>query len=54
MDVLMMVMFGGRERTLDEHRGIIEPTGYTFTREVLIGSPARQQPPWRILEFRRR
>jgi predicted O-methyltransferase YrrM len=53
MDVLMMVLFGGRERTLDEHRGLIEPAGYTFTREVLLGAPAGQQPPWRLLEFRR-
>ena len=53
MDVLMMVVLGGKERTLDEHRGLIEPAGYTFTREVPVGAPAGQQPPWRLLEFRR-
>ena len=53
MDVLMMVLLGGRERTLDEHRGLIEPAGYTFTRGVPVGAPPGQQPPWRLLEFRR-
>ncbi len=53
MDVLMMVLVGGGERTLEEHRGLIEPAGYTFTREVPIGAAAGQQPPWRLLEFRR-
>jgi SAM-dependent methyltransferase len=53
MDVLMMVLLGGRERTLDEHRALIEPAGYTFTREVPVGAPAGQQPPWRLLEFLR-
>ncbi len=53
MDVLMMVLLGGRERTLEEHRGLIEPAGYTFTREVPVGAPTGQQSPWRLLEFRR-
>ena len=53
MDILMMVSFGGRERTADEHRALIEPAGYTFTREVPVGAPAGQQPSWRLLEFRR-
>jgi SAM-dependent methyltransferase len=53
MDLLMMVLVGGRERTLEEHRGLIEPAGYVFTREVLLGAPAGQPPPWRLLEFRR-
>lgn len=53
MDVLMMVLVGGRERTLEEHRALIEPAGYTFTREVPVGAPPGQQPPWRLLEFRR-
>ena len=52
MDILMMVLVGGRERTVDEHRGLIEPAGYTFIREVPVGAPAGQQPPWRIMEFR--
>jgi SAM-dependent methyltransferase len=53
MDVLMMVLLGGRERTLAEHRELIEPAGYAFTREVPVGAPAGQPPPWRLLEFRR-
>jgi hypothetical protein len=52
MDVLMMVLVGGRERTVEEHRELIEPAGYTFIREVPVGAPAGQQPPWRIMEFR--
>ena len=53
MDLLMMVLVGGRERTLEEHRGLIEPAGYTFAAEVFLGAPAGQRPPWRLLEFRR-
>jgi hypothetical protein len=54
MDILMMVLLGGRERTREEHQALIELAGYTFTREVPLyaGSPAGQ-PPWRVLEFRR-
>jgi SAM-dependent methyltransferase len=53
MDVLMMVLLGGRERTVGEHRELIEPAGYAFTREVPVGAPAGQPAPWRLLEFRR-
>ena len=53
MDLLMMLLVGGRERTVAEHRGLIEPAGYTFTREVPLGAPPGQPPPWRLLEFRR-
>ena len=53
-DILMMVLFGGRERTLEEHRELIEPAGYTLTREVPVGATTTgQQPPWRVLQFRR-
>lgn len=55
MDVAMMVMIGGRERTVEENQALIEPAGYTLAREVplpLGGDPRR--PPWRVLEFRRR
>jgi SAM-dependent methyltransferase len=55
MDILMMVLLGGRERTREEHEALMEPTGYTFTREVPLyasGSTAAH-PPWRVLEFRR-
>jgi predicted O-methyltransferase YrrM len=53
MDLLMMLLVGGRERTVEEHRGLIEPAGYAFTREVPLGAPPGQPPPWRLLEFRR-
>jgi SAM-dependent methyltransferase len=54
MDMLMMVMFGGRERTVEDHRVLIEPAGYTFSREVPLMSGATDQaPPWRVLEFQR-
>ena len=53
-DILMMVLFGGRERTLEEHRKLIEPAGYALTREVPLGATTTaQQPPWQVLEFRR-
>jgi len=53
-DILMMVLFGGRERTLEEHRELIEPAGYIFTRQLPVGaSTTGQQPPWQVLEFRR-
>lgn len=54
MDMLMMVMFGSRERTVAEHRELIEPAGYTFTREVpLMSGATNQAPAWRVLEFQR-
>jgi hypothetical protein len=53
MDILMMVLVGGRERTLEEHRALIEPAGYAFTGEVPVGITTGGQPPWRVLEFRR-
>jgi len=52
LDILMMVLFGGRERRREEHQALIEPTGYTFIREVpLTVGNTGQQPPWRIMEF---
>jgi hypothetical protein len=53
MDMIMMALVGGRERTLEEHRGLIEPAGYTLARQVSVGSHAGWQPPWSVLEFRR-
>ncbi len=55
MDILMMVLFGGRERTAEQHQALIELAGYAFVREVpLAVAGVAGQPPWRILEFRRR
>jgi SAM-dependent methyltransferase len=54
MDILMMTMSGGRERTREEHQALIEPAGYAFTRDapLPLGSLGTQAP-WRVLEFRR-
>lgn len=52
MDILMMVLLGGRERTLEEYQAVIEPAGYTLAREVPIGATNGGQPPWKVLEFR--
>jgi hypothetical protein len=54
MDILMMVTFNGRERTVAEHRALIEPEGYAFVREVpLRAGTSGQAPPLRVLEFQR-
>ena len=46
MDVLMMVLLGGRELHRGEYRRRpIEPAGYAFTREVPVGAPAGQPAP---------
>jgi predicted O-methyltransferase YrrM len=50
MDLQMMVMMdGGRERTLAEHRSLVAGEGYEFVRDVPIG----EVMPAHILEFRR-
>lgn len=53
MDILMMILLGGRERTLEEYQALIEPAGYVLTREVSVGITTAPQPPWKLLEFRR-
>jgi SAM-dependent methyltransferase len=53
MDMIMLALVGGRERTLEEHRALIEPAGYTFTKQVPVANHAGWQPPWSVLEFRR-
>jgi hypothetical protein len=54
IDILMMTLIGGRERTREEHRALIEPAGYAYMRDVplALGSSGAQAP-WRVLEFRR-
>jgi hypothetical protein len=41
-----------QERTLEECRALVEPTGNAHTREVTIGATNGGQPPWKVLEFR--
>ncbi len=48
MDLLMMTVEGGRERTLPELRGLVESVGYEFLRTVPLDGPM----PWHVLEFR--
>jgi hypothetical protein len=38
-DMQMMVMLGGRERTLDEFRGLLESAGFQLTRVIPTESP---------------
>jgi predicted O-methyltransferase YrrM len=49
MDLLMMTVEGGRERTLPQMQGLVESTGYEFIRDVALDGPM----PWHALEFRR-
>jgi hypothetical protein len=51
MDILMMVLVGGRERTREQHQALIEPAGYTLAREIPLQAGRDGQPPWRVLEF---
>jgi hypothetical protein len=53
MDILMMVLMGGSERTREYLQSLIEPAGYAFTREIPL--PLWNSGPyaWRVLEFRR-
>jgi hypothetical protein len=49
MDLIMMVVLGGRERTRAEHEALLGPVGYTLVRDT----PLTGVLPWRILEFER-
>jgi SAM-dependent methyltransferase len=52
MDILMMTVEAGRERSCDEFQALMTSAGYQFSREVPVTSPGRTLPQ-RILEFRR-
>ena len=52
MDMLMMTVEAGRERTREEFQSLLASAGYSFAREVPVTSSGRQLPQ-RILEFRR-
>jgi O-methyltransferase domain/Dimerisation domain len=49
MDLIMMMVVGGRERTRAEHEALLGPAGYTLVRET----PLTEALPWRVLEFER-
>ena len=53
MDLLMMMVMGGRERSLADLRSLMAAEGYELARDVPLGdSPAWQ--PWHVVEFLRR
>jgi predicted O-methyltransferase YrrM len=52
MDILMMTVEAGGERTREEFQHLLGSAGYSFVRQVPVTSPGRQLPQ-RILEFRR-
>jgi hypothetical protein len=47
LDLIMMLVVGGRERTRGEYEAILGPAGYTLARET----PVTDVLPWRVLEF---
>ena len=49
MDLIMMMVLGGRERTRAEHEALLGPEGYTLVRDT----PLTEVLPWRVLEFER-
>jgi predicted O-methyltransferase YrrM len=49
MDLLMMTVEGGRERTLAGLRALLETADYEFIRDVPLAGPM----PWHAVEFRR-
>jgi orsellinic acid C2-O-methyltransferase len=52
MDILMMTVEAGRERSCGEFQALMSSAGYQFSREVPVTSPGRTLPQ-RVLEFRR-
>lgn len=49
MDLLMMTVEGGRERTLEEMCALLDSGGYEFIRDKALAGPM----PWHAIEFRR-
>lgn len=47
MDLIMMLVLGGRERTRAQFAALLGPVGYTLVRDT----PLTERLPWRILEF---
>ena len=52
MDILMMTVEAGGERTREDFQTLMASAGYQFSREVPVTSPGRALPQ-RVLEFRR-
>ena len=48
MDLIMMMVVGGRERTRAQHEALLGPEGYELVRDT----PVPGVLPWRVLEFR--
>jgi hypothetical protein len=49
MDLIMMMVLGGRERTRAEHEALLGPEGYELVRDT----PVPGVMPYRVLEFQR-
>ena len=49
MDLIMLIVVGGRERTRAEHAALMGSAGYTLVRDTPLDSVL----PWHALEFRR-
>jgi O-methyltransferase domain/Dimerisation domain len=49
MDLLMLMLVGGRERSREQHTSLLGSVGYTFVRDT----PVTDVLPWHVLEFRR-
>ena len=49
MDLLMLMLVGGRERTREQHQSLLGPVGYTFVSDTRVTDAL----PWHVLEFRR-
>jgi predicted O-methyltransferase YrrM len=49
LDLIMMMVLGGRERTRAEHEALLGAEGYTLVRDTLL----TEVLPWRVLEFER-
>jgi O-methyltransferase domain len=47
MDLIMLTLLGGRERTRAQHETLLGPCGYRLVRDT----PLDRVLPWRILEF---
>ncbi len=49
MDLIMLMVVGGRERSRDQHASLLVSAGYSFVRDT----PVTDVLPWHVLEFRR-
>ena len=53
MDLLMMMVMGGRERTITELESLMAAEGYELGRDVPLGDSPEWRP-WHVVEFLRR